>query len=96
MPAYFIVDVNVQDSAGFEEYRKRVPATVEKYGGKFLVRGGKFEKLEGDWQPTRVVLTEFPSLEQAKRWYDSEEYRELKALRFKTARTNLILVEGAS
>ena len=66
MSAYFIVDVNVQDAAGFEEYRKRVPATVEKYGGKFLVRGGKFEKLEGVWQPTRVVLLEFPSLEQAR------------------------------
>jgi uncharacterized protein (DUF1330 family) len=74
----------------------RVPATVEKYGGKFLIRGGKFEKLEGDWHPTRVVLLEFPSLEQAKRWYNSEEYREPKALRFKTAKTNLILVEGAS
>ena len=96
MPAYFIVDVNVQDPAGFEEYRKRVPATVEKYGGKFLVRGGKFEKLEGSWQPTRVVLLEFPSLEQAKRWYDSEEYREPKALRFKTAKTDVILVEGVS
>ena len=71
-------------------------ATVEKYGGKFLIRGGKFEKLEGDWHPTRVVLLEFPSLEQAKRWYNSEEYREPKALRFKTAKTNLILVEGAS
>ena len=96
MSAYFIVDVNVQDAAGFEEYRKRVPAIVEKYGGKFLVRGGKFEKLEGKWQPTRVVLLEFPTLEQARRWYDSEEYREPKALRFKTAKTDLILVEGVS
>ena len=96
MSAYFIVDVNVQDAAGFEEYRKRVPATVEKYGGKFLVRGGKFEKLEGTWQPTRVVLLEFPTVEQARRWYDSEEYREPKALRFKTAKTDLMLVEGGS
>jgi uncharacterized protein (DUF1330 family) len=96
MPAYFIVDVNVHDPAGFDEYRKRVPATIEKYGGQILVRGGKYEKLEGNWQPTRVVLLEFPSLERAKRWYDSEEYREPKALRFKTAKTDLILVEGAS
>src|SRR4029450_3907559 len=80
MPAYFIVDVNVQDPAGFEEYRKRVPATIEKYGGKFLVRGGKFEKLEGNWEPTRVVLLEFPSLEQAKRWYDSAEHRDAQRL----------------
>jgi len=94
MPAYFIVDVEVTDPAGFEEYRKLVPGTVQKYGGRFLVRGGAVETLEGDWQPKRVVVLEFPSLEQAKRWYNSEDYRDPKALRFKTARTKLILVEG--
>jgi len=94
MPAYFIVDVDVTDTAGFEEYRKLVPATVEKYGGRFLVRGGPVEKLEGAWQPKRVVVLEFPSVAQAKRWYDSPEYRDPKALRFRTAKTNLILVEG--
>ena len=96
MPAYVIVDLEVTDPVGMEEYRKQVPATVEKYGGRFLVRGGKHETLEGDWRPRRVVLLEFPSVEQARRWYDSEEYREPKALRFKTARTNLVLVEGVS
>ena len=96
MPAYFIADLDVTDPAGFEEYRKLVPGTVQKYGGRFLVRGGAVETLEGDWQPKRVVVLEFPSLEQAKRWYDSEEYRRPKALRFKTARTNLVLVEGVS
>ena len=95
MPAYFIVDNEVTDHAGFEEYRKQVPGTVEKYGGKFLVRGGQFEQLEGSWQPTRLVLLEFPSMEQAKRWYDSEEYREPKALRLKASKANLIMVEGA-
>ena len=95
MAAYFIVDVEVTDPAGFEEYRKLVPATLAQYGGRFLVRGGATEQLEGDWQPRRVVVLEFPSLEQAKRWYHSEEYREPKALRFKTARANMILVEGA-
>jgi len=94
MPAYFIVDVEVTDPVGFEEYRKLVPATVQKYGGRFLVRGGAAETLEGDWQPKRVVVLEFPSLEQAKRWYDSEDYRDPKALRFKAAKTSLILVEG--
>lgn len=94
MAAYFIVDVEVTDPAGFEEYRQLVPATLAQYGGRFLVRGGVTEQLEGDWQPRRVVVLEFPSLEQAKRWYHSEEYREPKALRFKTAKTNLILVEG--
>ena len=94
MPAYVIADLDVTDPAGFEEYRQLVPGTVQKYGGRFLVRGGAVETLEGDWQPKRVVVLEFPSLEQAKRWYNSEEYRDPKALRFKTAKTRLILVEG--
>jgi uncharacterized protein (DUF1330 family) len=94
MAAYVIVDIEVTDPAVIEEYRKRVPATLEKYGGKFLVRGGKFEKLEGAWQPKRLVLVEFPSMEHARRWYDSEEYREPKALRLKGSTGNLILVEG--
>jgi uncharacterized protein (DUF1330 family) len=94
MPASCIVDIDVADPAAFEEYRKAVPATVEKYGGKFLVRGGRMEVVEGSWRPKRVVVTEFPSLEQAKRWYDSEEYRALKALRLRTSKGNVILVEG--
>lgn len=94
MPAYFIVDIDVTDPTAFEEYRKAVPATVEKYGGKFLVRGGRLEVVEGSWRPKRVIVTEFPSLEQAKRWYDSEEYRALKALRLRTSKGNVILVEG--
>jgi uncharacterized protein (DUF1330 family) len=94
MPAYFIVEVEVTDPAGFEEYRQLVPATIQQYGGRFVVRGGATETLEGDWQPKRVVVLEFPSLEQAKRWYNSEEYRGPKALRFKTARSKMILVEG--
>jgi len=78
----------VTDPAGFEEYRKQVPGTVEKYGGKFLVRGGQVQTLEGDWKPKRIVVTEFEflNIEQARRWYDSEEYRALKALRLRTAR----------
>ncbi len=95
MAAYLIADVDVKDAAGFEEYRKLVPATIAQYGGRYLVRGGTHEMLEGDWRPKRVVVLEFPSLAQAKRWYDSEEYRKPKALRFKTAKTNVILVEGA-
>ncbi len=94
MPVYLVADIDIKDTAGFEEYRKLVPATIQKYGGRHLVRGGKFEKLEGEWQPKRLAIVEFPSLEQAKRWYNSEEYRGPKELRFKTAKTNLILVEG--
>lgn len=95
MPAYFIVDLEVTDPEGFAEYRQQVPATIAQYGGRYLVRGGATETLEGTWQPKRVVILEFPTVEQAKRWYDSEEYRAPKALRFRTAKANLILVEGA-
>lgn len=95
MPAYFIADLEVTDPTGFAEYRQLVPDTIEKYGGRYLVRGGAVETLEGDWQPQRIVVVEFPSLEQARRWYHSEEYSGPKALRFKSAQTDLILVEGA-
>jgi uncharacterized protein (DUF1330 family) len=95
MPAYFIVDLDIIDAAGFEEYRQLVPATIQQYGGRYIVRGGASETLEGDWQPKRVVVLEFPSLEQARHWYNSEEYRGPKALRCKTAMSKMILVEGA-
>ena len=94
MPAYLIAEIDVTDPAGFEEYRQLVPTTIQQYGGRFLVRGGAVEALEGDWQPKRVVITEFPSLEQARRWYNSEAYREPKVLRFKTATSKVMLVEG--
>lgn len=96
MAAYVIVDVEVTDPAVFEEYRKQVPATIQKYGGRFLVRGGRTETLEGDWRPKRLVVVEFPSFEQAKRWYDSEEYRGPKAMRFKSSRAKLVITEGSS
>jgi uncharacterized protein (DUF1330 family) len=94
MAAYFIVEIDIQDPAGFEEYRRQVPATIERYGGRYLVRGGQHETIEGDWRPKRIVVLEFPSVEQAKRWYDSEEYRRLKPLRLRTARGHIVLVEG--
>jgi uncharacterized protein (DUF1330 family) len=92
--AYVIVDLTVTDQPLMDEYRKRVPATLAAYGGKFLVRGGAHETVEGDWKPNRVVVLEFPSLEQAKRWYRSEEYREPLAMRLRAGRANLIMVEG--
>ena len=94
MAAYIIADVDVKDAAGFDEYRTLVPATLTPYGGKFAVRGGKLEALEGTWAPKRLVVLEFPSLDHARRWYDGPEYKNPQAMRFKTAMTNLILVEG--
>jgi uncharacterized protein (DUF1330 family) len=96
MPGYVIAELEITDPAGFEEYRKQVPATIQKYGGRYVVRGGAIQTLEGDWQPKRLVVLEFPSVEQARRWYDCEEYRGPKALRIKTTRSRLVLVEGAS
>jgi uncharacterized protein (DUF1330 family) len=94
MSAYIVVDIDIHDPAGLEEYRKQVPATVAKYGGRFIVRGGTFETLEGSWQPKRLVLLEFPDVEAARRWYDSDEYRPLKAMRLKASKSNFIVVDG--
>jgi len=94
MAAYFIVDIDIRDAAFLEEYRNRMPATLTKYGGRYIVRGGKFEILEGNWGPKRLLLLEFPSVEHAKQWYDSEDYRPLKAMRLKASSSNVILVEG--
>jgi len=94
MAAYVIVDLVVTDPVTMEEYRKQVPATIAKYGGRYLARGGAHHTVEGDWKPNRVVVLEFPSMEQAKRWYDSEEYRDPKAIRLRAGRANLIMVEG--
>ena len=96
MPAYVIAEVTTTDQAAMEEYRKQVPATIAKYGGRFVVRGGACQTVEGEWKPTRLVVIEFPSLADARRWYDSEEYREPKAQRIRAGRTNMIMVEGVA
>ncbi len=95
MAAYVIADVHVKDAERYQRYRDMVPASLEKYGGKFLVRGGKVDKREGTREPGRIVVLEFPTVEQARRWYDSPEYRDAKALRLSTADSHLIIVEGA-
>jgi uncharacterized protein (DUF1330 family) len=95
MAAYVVGEIEVTDPAVYEEYRKQVPAVVKQYGGRFIVRGGKVEGLEGGWAPKRFVALEFPSMEQARKWYGSPEYAPLIALRQKASRGKLILVEGA-
>lgn len=95
MPAYYFLDVlEVTDPAKMEKYRDGVLATVERYGGRYLTVGGQAEVVEGKWQPAFPVLIEFPSLELARRWYDAEEYRELKALRLAATKGNAVLIEG--
>ena len=94
MSAYVIVEIEIVDPVGYEEYKKLAGATVEKYGGKYTVRGGKTEVLEGDWNPKRIVMLEFPTMERAKQWLNSKKYREPCKMRHRTAKTNMILVEG--
>jgi len=95
MTAYVIGEIDVTDPAGYEEYRKQVLATVQKYGGCFLARGGRAEALEGAAPPKRVVVLEFPSYERALEWYRSTEYAPLIKLRQKASRGRLLLAEGA-
>jgi uncharacterized protein (DUF1330 family) len=94
MSAYIIVEIDIVDPAGYEEYKKLAGATVEKYGGKYIVRGGKTEVLEGDWKPKRIVVLEFESMQRAKDWLNSEEYREPRKMRHRTAKTNMLVIEG--
>jgi uncharacterized protein (DUF1330 family) len=95
MAAYVIGEVDVMDPAAYEDYRKQVGAVVTKYGGRFIARGGKVEALEGGWSPKRLVLLEFPSMEQALKWYRSPEYAPLIKLRQKASRGKLVALEGA-
>lgn len=94
MAGYVIANVEVLDPAGFEEYRQRVPATIAKYGGRYLVRGGQTETKEGDWSPQRLIVLEFESLARAHEWFDSPEYAPLIVLRKRSANTQLVFAEG--
>ena len=94
MTAYVIVDINVHDPVGYEEYKKLAPAAVELYGGKYIARGGKTETLEGDWSPSRLVILQFENSEQAKKWLNSEEYREARQMRHQTALSKMVVIEG--
>jgi len=94
MPAYVIVDIQVHDPVKFEEYKKRAPASIASYGGKYLARGGAAETLDGSWNPERVVLLEFPSMARAREWYNSEAYAEAIRLRHASATSQFLLVEG--
>ena len=94
MPAYLISQIDVHDPVGYEEYRKLVGASLAKYGGKFVARGGRIDVLERDWKPRRVVICEFESRERARQWYQSPEYRPAMAIRQKTSDAKIIVVDG--
>lgn len=94
MTAYVIADVAITDPVAYEDYKQMVPATLAAFGGKFVARGGQVEVLEGEWRPNRLVIIEFGSVEQARAWWASEEYRAAKELRQRTSIGSLVAVEG--
>jgi uncharacterized protein (DUF1330 family) len=96
VPAYLFANVEVTDAAGYEQYRQRISATIEAFGGRYLVRGGATEILEGDWTPKRLVILEFPDIARLEAWYHSPEYRPLVELRQRTATSTLVAVEGVA
>jgi uncharacterized protein (DUF1330 family) len=94
MTAYVIVDIEVTNPEGYAEYKNLAPAAVALYGGKYIARGGKTERLEGDWEPERLVILEFPSAEQAKAWLYSPEYAPARAMRHQYAKSRMVVIEG--
>lgn len=94
MPAYLIGSITVKDPVGYEDYRARVPAVIAAHGGRYVVRGGQMEVLEGDWQVARTVVLEFPDMQRLKAFYESADYAPLLAIRKRSAESKLIAVEG--
>jgi uncharacterized protein (DUF1330 family) len=96
MKGYIFAEVEITNPEGYKAYTQHVPATIEKYGGKFIVRGGAAEPLEGEWPKVRRVLIEFPSVDAARRWYNSPDYEKPMALRKANSNGRIILLEGVA
>ena len=96
MAAYIIADIRVTDAAAYEPYRPLAAASIARFGGRFVVRGGKADLLEGEPQPERIVVIEFPDADTARHWYRSEEYQSALKIRQSASRGRVFLVEGAT
>ena len=94
MPAYVLVQIDVRDAAAYERYKALAGPTVAAHGGRYLVRGGPTEILEGSWQPRRLVILEFADAARAKAWWSSPEYTEAKHIRHGCAGTEMLLADG--
>ena len=94
MKGYVVGDIHVTDPDLYAEYAAQVPAVIERYGGRYLVRGGAVEQLDGTWSPRRSVVIEFDSPEAARSWYRSPEYQRLATIRLRAAGGGLVLVDG--
>ena len=93
-PAYLIVDAKSSDPQAMQRYRELAQVAVAQYGGRYVVRGGEYQVLEGDWRPQRQVVVEFPSPEQARGFYDSPEYLAARAARAGVSSFDMLLVEA--
>jgi len=91
---YVIADIEVTEPEAYEDYKRLSSAAAKEHHGRWLVRGGAVDVLEGDWEPHRLVVLEFESEEAARRWYNSPEYAEARAVRLRSARSSLLLVRG--
>ena len=96
MSAYVVVEISIEDPVTYERYKTLAPPSIGLYGGRYLVRGGTMQTLEGNWKPERFVILEFPSAEVAGKWWNSPEYAEAKSLRQSCAHTQMLLIEGPS
>ena len=96
MPAYVVVQITVEDPVRYAEYRRIAPPSIAAHGGRYIVRGGACEILEGSWLPPRLVVLEFPTVEQARAWWGSPEYAPAKALRQQCASTEMLLIDGVA
>ena len=94
VPTFVVVDISIHDPATYERYKVLAPPSIGKYGGRYAVRGGTTDVLEGTWEPQRLVVLEFPSAERARAWWHSPEYAEAKALRQASATTDMVLIDG--
>ena len=94
MSVYVIASLTIKDAVRFEDYKRTVLPSMEKYGGRFVARGGPIQVLEGEWPRERLIIGEFPSMERAREWWASPEYAEPKALRQATTDSELVIVQG--
>ena len=95
MTSYFIIQINVNNSENYKEYIEKVTPIVKKFGGEYIVRGGRSENVEGIWPYQRTVILKFPTYEMVKKWHNSEEYKPIRKIREDNSECNAIIIEGA-
>ncbi len=94
MTAYLLLDIDAHDAEGFQEYRSKASAFIAEHGGEYLVRGGEFEVVEGDWHPHRLVIFKFPDRQAIRNFFADPDYTDVAAIRFRSSKTLAIAVDG--